>query len=396
MAELYGELARWITANGGSTGPLQVGEAEDGERGIFAAEAVPPGTLLAEIPPQCTVTLESAVRYPCVGRVAAGWPNDNWGQTGLAVFLLEQRRVPDRWWAAFLESLPQRWDHVPIFFGEEELRLLAGSSIPIDSARRKLRCREELARIVWLAPDLAGISPEDYVRARVTVATRVFSTRREGGVNAAMTPMADMLNHAARCDTVWEFDQCGRFLLRSARPIEKGAEVYCTYGRKSNTHLLMNYGFTLADNPDDEATIRIAAPNWGVEFDRRSRGFGVLDDGRRRFRLSRRGPEGADVISFLRLAFAQGMEQHRAMAPGPEEIPMLSERNEGAAREALAHACRNALRRYPSTIEEDDALLGAAAAGNARNCIVARRGEKAVLRAWAEWAERGPLAKFGD
>jgi len=394
MSGLHGELVRWIVANGGRIGPLQIRAVADGQRGIFALEAIPSDTILAEIPPQCTLTLESARRYPIVRSIVEGWPDRRLGQVGLAVFLLEQSRAPSPWWSAFLESLPRRWDHVSIYFRDEEMRLLEGSVIPFDVARRKTRCREEFARVLSIAPELAGISLDDYLRARVTVTSRVFCKRQDGAALDAMTPMADMLNHATSYDAAWGFDERGVFLLSSVRPIGKEAEIFCSYGRKSNTSLLMNYGFTLPDNPNDEATVWISAPDWDAKADLRSREFGALDDGRRRFSLSRRGPEGAGVISFLRLAFARGKERHRAMHPASEEIPLLSERNETAVMEALAHTCRHALRRYPTTIEEDDALLAAGAAGNTRNCIVARRGEKAVLRSWTEWAERGPGAKF--
>ena len=391
MQPLHGDLARWIEENGGYLGPLEIRSQPDGERAVHASQAIPEGELLLEIPARCIVSAETVRSYPLGRRVAEGWPGGKLGQIGLAVFLLEQRLTGDPWWSPFLASIPNRWHQLPLFFGDEEMRLLEGSAIPLAIAQRRVECGEEFGRVVGLAPELDRFSLEDYFRARAASATRSFADRREGLLSQTLVPIADMLNHSLSYDAAWAFDGERRvFYVRCTRPLKEGDPVYTDYGRRSNTYFLQNYGFTLADNPHDEATIWVAPPPWGPQRDRRSREFGALDGGRRRFKLSVCGPKGAEVISFFRLALARGDEVGRAIHPDSGEIPVLSDRNESAVMEALGEACRNALRRYPSTVEEDDALLAAGVAGNARNCIVARRGEKVVLRTWAEWAERRP------
>jgi hypothetical protein len=394
MQPLHGALARWIEENGGYLGPLEIRSQPDGERAVHASQAIQEGELLLEIPARCMVTAEAVRSYPLGRRVAEGWPGGKLGQIGLAVFLLEQRLTGDPRWSPFLSSIPNRWHHLPLFFGDEEMRLLEGSAIPLAIAQRRVECGEEFGRVVGLAPELGRFSLEDYLSARAASATRSFADRREGLLSQTLVPMADMLNHSLSYDAAWAFDgERSVFYVRSTRPVREGEPVHTYYGRRSNTHFLQNYGFTLADNPHNEATIWVAPPPWGPQRDRRSREFGKLDGGRRRFELPVRGPKGAEVISFFRLALARGDEVGRAIHPDSGEIPVLSERNESAVMEALGEACRNALRRYSSTVEEDDAVLTARVAGNARNCIVARRGEKVVLRTWAEWAERRPFAR---
>ena len=394
MQPLHGALARWIEENGGYLGPLEIRTQPDGERAVHASQAIQEGELLLEIPARCMVTAEAVRSYPLGRRVAEGWPGGKLGQIGLAVFLLEQRLTGDPRWSPFLSSIPNRWHHLPLFFGDEEMRLLEGSAIPLAIAQRRVECGEEFGRVVGLAPELSRFSLEDYLSARAASATRSFADCREGLLSQTLVPMADMLNHSLSYDAAWAFDgERSVFSVRSTRPVKEGEPVHTDYGRRSNTYFLQNYGFTLADNPHDEATIWVAPPPWGPQRDRRSREFGALDGGRRRFELPVRGPKGAEVISFFRLALARGDEVGRAIHPDSGEIPVLSERNESAVMEALGEACRNALRRYSSTVEEDDAVLTARVAGNARNCIVARRGEKVVLRTWAEWAERRPFAR---
>jgi hypothetical protein len=397
MQPLHGALARWIDENGGFLGPLEIRSQPDGERAVHASQAIQEGELLLEIPAHCMVTAETVRSYPLGRRVAEGWPGGKLGQIGLAVFLLEQRLAGDPRWCPFLASIPNRWHHLPLFFGAEEMRLLEGSRIPLAIARRRVECGEEFGRVVGLAPELGRFSFEDYLHARAASATRSFADRREGLLSQTLVPMADMLNHSLSYAAAWAFDgERSVFCIRSTRPVKEGEPVDTDYGRRSNTHFLQNYGFTLAANPHDEATIWVAPPPWGPQREWRSREFGELDGGRRRFELPVRGPKGAEVLSFFRLALARADEVGGAIHPDSGEIPVLNERNESAVMEALGEACRNAIRRYPSTVEEDDALLAAGVAGNARNCIVARRGEKVVLRTWAEWAARGRFARYGS
>ncbi len=387
-------LAQWIEENGGCPGPLEIRMRPDGERGMHASRAIEPGELLLEVPARCMVTAETVRSYPLGRRVADGWPVGKLGQIGLAVFLLEQRLTGDPWWAPYLASLPDRWNHLPLFYGDQEMRLLEGSAIPAMVVRRRAEYVTEFARVAGLAPDLGRFSVEDYMRARVATTTRSFADRRADPSIPTLVPLADMMNHRQPCDAVWGFFRDRDvFCMRCTRRMKEGDPVHTDYGIRSNTHFLQYYGFTVDDNPHNEAALWVAPPAWGPELDRRSREFGELDRGRRCFRLLGRNPdEGAPVLSFFRLALARGDEVARAMAAASGEIPVLSKQNENAVMRALGHACRNALRRYPTSLEEDDALLAAGITGNARNCIVARRSEKDVLRAWAEWADRGPIA----
>ena len=389
-------LARWIEENGGHPRSLEIRSQPDGERGVHALRPIQADELLLEVPAHCMVTVETERSYPLGRRVAEGWPDDELGQIGQAVFLLEQRLTADPWWSPFMASMPNRCRHLPLFYDDQDMCLLDGSAIPQAIARRKVEWSQEFGRVVGLAPELGKFSVEDYYWARVASTTRAFADWRSGYRRQTLVPMADMLNHSVRFDAAWAFEkERNLFWLRSKRAMQEGEPVHTDYGRRTNTHFLQNYGFTVADNSDDEAALWVAPPRWALGLHRRSREFGELDGGRRRFQLSSRGPDGAAILSFVRLAFARGDELGRALDPESGPIPVLSERNEGAVMEALGEACRNALRRYPTSVEEDDALLSAGASGNARNCIVARRGEKTVLRAWAEWASRGPGAPYG-
>jgi protein-histidine N-methyltransferase len=390
------QIVRWVVENGGSVAPIGLHKNKDSERGVHALRSIQSGQVVAEIPRRCMVTLDTVRNYDCGRSVMDGWPDASSKQIYLAVFLLEQRLKANSWWSPYLDSIPKQHDNFPLFYNERDLQLLAGSSIPLAVAKRRAAYAKEFSRVMELAPALSCFSLADYMWARAAVMSRLFRVTIQGQETQALVPFADLLNHSRQPETEWAFDDGdSAFLLRCTARITKGAEVHDCYGRKSNTRFLQNYGFTVPDNLDDEATVWIKAPDWGSDAERRSLEFGTADDGLRRFRLGRSAADGDDAISFLRLVFARGRELRIALESSAGQIPVLSKRNERAAMTALARVCRKALARYRSTVEEDDKLLACPSLElNERNCITTRRGEKMVLRIWVSIATKG-LRSYG-
>lgn len=74
-----------------------------------------------------------------------------------------------------------------------------------------------------------------------------------------MVPMADMLNHVSNHNANLEFTPDSLKMV-CVRPIEKGEEVFNTYGQMANWQLLHMYGFTEShtSNSNDTADIPIA------------------------------------------------------------------------------------------------------------------------------------------
>jgi hypothetical protein len=93
------------------------------------------------------------------------------------------------------------------------------------------------------------------------------------------------------------------------------------------------------------------------------------------------------MMSFLRSACGGGQEEPRPTADPGEEIGPRSLANEAQSLLALAAACAEALRRFPTSLEEDEALLRSHwLSRNARNAILMRRGEKRVLHYFRDLA----------
>ena len=64
-----------------------------------------------------------------------------------------------------------------------------------------------------------------------------------------MVPYADMLNHYRPRESKWQFDEFSQqFTVISLQNIPLGAQVFDSYGQKSNHRFLLNYGFSVENN----------------------------------------------------------------------------------------------------------------------------------------------------
>lgn len=58
-----------------------------------------------------------------------------------------------------------------------------------------------------------------------------------------MVPLADMFNYNYFFNAMWTYDVTSKaFQIRALRDIEIGEEIYLSYGDKSNSDYLQNYG----------------------------------------------------------------------------------------------------------------------------------------------------------
>jgi hypothetical protein len=235
-------LIEWIRAAGGRVGPLRVGPSGGGQ-GVFAAAAIEEGELLLELPNACLLTTERAAETAAGRTIAAEWRGPSHDQILLAA-LLVARDDPAR--AAYRESLPTRLPSLPLYYTPAEAEALLCTSLGPRMRERHLQIGEEVAWLRGNAAGMAALGEVEWFFARAQVGSRCFYLGELHG--EAMVPFADLLNHASQPDTRWQLDARGSFVLRAVRPLPAGAELHHSYGEISNARLLLNYGFTQADN----------------------------------------------------------------------------------------------------------------------------------------------------
>jgi len=143
-----------------------------------------------------------------------------------------------------------------------ELRYLAMMAGDVMAFRRALA--------EHVAPELLGPGFDEslFLRARLSILTRVFDLALDGGTGvSSLVPIVDFFNHGADAGAAWRLDAGRRAMVVYAkRAHATGEEILLSYGHRSNVLLYRTYGFTLPPS---------AEPSW--TFVAQCTGEGDLD-----------------------------------------------------------------------------------------------------------------------
>jgi len=243
-------------------------------------------------------------------------------------------------------------------------------------------------------PEFGQYTHEDFVWARLVVITRIFGLVIEGNKTDGLVPYADMLNHKRETEngpreTKWTFeDSRYGFIITSLRTIQRGDQVYDSYGRKCNSRFFVNYGFSLDDNEDNEVVIRLQLPKNDPHFAMKLRMLGGRDtSAKREFQIPANYKEKKtkELFSFMRFVHAKDSELLLLSSSDGfklDEIEPISIQNEIKALTDISDACKVVVNAFDTSLDHDRKLLESNELpmySNLRNCVVMRRGEKEVL-----------------
>jgi histone-lysine N-methyltransferase SETD3 len=233
-----------------------------------------------------------------------------------------------------------------------------------------------------------------------------------------LVPYADMLNHkkgkeGELTDTKWTFDdKLNSFTIVSQRVVQRGEEVYDSYGRKCNSRFFVNYGFSLDENEEDnEVIMKFSMDSRDPLYAMKQR----MTGGRKLFidrefqvpatyrETSDREKKTKEMFSFLRFIHAVNSELMLLGNSGNnnnnnnaedrikiDDIEPISCRNEIEVLKHIQSAAREVLAEFETSLDEDNALLkeNKFPDSNYRNCVVMRRGEKQVLHWYLTVADK--------
>ena len=250
-------LDAWLRAHGGRVGSLGVGADGARGRGAFAIADVDDGEELVQVPWRC-ILAAGELDDPLSRRLRAGWLGPSQEHVVLTVALLRARVDRDPFWAPYLRSLPAAVPGHPTSWDDEAVADFAGTTFGRLLAERRELFDQELGFVTATCPPLADLPEETWRLARTLVGSRAFSLTIRGVEQSALVPFADLLNHGWPPQTRWGSDDEG-FYVRARGAIPVGAAVQNSYGARSNSRLLLHYGFTLPDNPLQETFIDLGA-----------------------------------------------------------------------------------------------------------------------------------------
>jgi len=408
-------MCHWLRQGGSKFPTLYMQYYTEDYRGVHALTKIPSNQVILYIPLSQIMTSEVAKESEIGRKIIESNVELRSKHSYLAAFLCQEKhKGRDSYWWPYINVLPEKYRNMPIFFNQDELKLLKGSftldkiSDRVDSLRREY---ENIRRGV---PEFGQYSHWEFVWARLVVITRIFGLVIKGKKTDGLVPYADMLNHKRpreddAGDTRWTFDDDRMgFTITSLRTIPRGEQVFDSYGRKCNSRFFVNYGFTLDENDDNEVVIRVALPTNDPHYATKIQLLGGRETAaNREFQVPANYKEKKtkELFSFLRFVHAQNEEMLTLPSDGLkakkteddyedresiDEIEPMSIRNEIAVLKHLSLACKAVLDGFDTSLEEDLKILAQpreSVDSNVRNCVVMRAGEKRVLHWFIDLAK---------
>jgi len=238
---------------------LHMRRYSENNRGVHLRCDIPAETELLAVGLDYLITVEMGRACPPGRRLAsAGIERDLSASKHcyLAVFLLWDRKNPKSFFQPYYSVLPDSYPNMPIFWSSDQLSWLRGSYIlqQIEDRRANIRSDYELITKAIGAENMTSIATfDEFLWARMVVASRNFGIVIDGIRTDALVPYADMLNHSRPRQTRWQFDSRRKtFLIISQQALHAGSQVFDSYGKKCNSRFLLNYGFAVDHNCDDD------------------------------------------------------------------------------------------------------------------------------------------------
>ena len=252
-------LLAWAAANGAWFDPIEVVVDGTGNRSVRTRGAVATGELLVAVPRALMITDGDATAdgdLAVLGRIGGTLHSKN---ATLALWLAREQAAEASPWRPYLDALPPAFPWLPWHRPAADLAALTDTFALELIQEMTDGCVDDLELAeAWLGE--LDVSLADFAWGRAVTASRCFRVDLEH-TTRALVPVADFFDHGP-ADGRWGYAaDAGRFEVRAARDLAAGEPVHLRYGAHGNALYVVGHGFAEADNPADEAVVRLATPD---------------------------------------------------------------------------------------------------------------------------------------
>ena len=289
-------------------------------------------------------------------------------------------------WKYYFDFLPANYNNFPIFYGEKEYTYLKGTQFLELLQKKKKEMKEDYDLLINVIPGYSKYDYNLFKKMREVISSRVFGVTIKGKKNDIIAPYADMLNHKRPRETHWNFDDaCNSFVIKGATNVKKGEEVFDSYGIKCNSRFLLNYGFTVENNEDNEFKI-ILILNESSPFFKEKMAFLGRKNMTKKFSLVLNQADNK-IIPFL--SFLRFILYNKPNFKDIDTSKPISLQNEIILFKKLKEIMSTYLSKYPTTLDYDIEYFKKNKNNmkcNEFNCYVIRIGEKKILNYYLNMA----------
>eukprot|EP00112_Aurelia_sp_Birch-Aquarium-sp1_P012589 Seg2648.2 transcript_id=Seg2648.2/GoldUCD/mRNA.D3Y31 product="N-lysine methyltransferase setd6" protein_id=Seg2648.2/GoldUCD/D3Y31 len=234
--------------------------------GIIAAEDIRCSETLVEIPRDIALTpnqgsIASRLREFKEANMARLQQTSGW--ISLLLALMYELKKEDSYWAPYLAICPDTTElNQPMFWSEEERQEeLNGLAVLWDVQRDLFNIEREYQQfaVPFIEKNLDILSKESHdlsLYKHMVGFVMSYSFTDYQTNETLMVPVADIFNHHTNNNAQLSFDDESSLRMISTKPIKKGEEIFNTFGKLGNSHLLHMYGFVeKLPNPNDTVEI---------------------------------------------------------------------------------------------------------------------------------------------
>jgi len=312
-----------------------------------------------------------------------------------------------------------------VYFTEAEREYLKGSPFLeyIDTEIEDIRYDYSL--ISREIPEIAEkYTLDDFKRAKMLVISRNFGVTMNGKETNIQVPLADMFNTETPKNALWYYDDSRHgFIVEAYADVPKGGQLFDSYGKKCNYRFFLNYAFINlqkdGENPENEFPLYVGLDEEDPHHDVKKEVFlDGMESTVTEFRVNGHMKEKVmdNFLSWIRFVVYDGdlddlyvrvtdaFEEAKkaAEAEGKKKwgsigdyIKPIDLHTEIRAWRKIHQIATESLAKYPTTLEEDKALLAKESAAtpadrtltyNTSNCVKLRVGEKKILHYLADTA----------
>eukprot|EP00762_Andalucia_godoyi_P008590 ANDGO_04574.mRNA.1 [Fructose-bisphosphate aldolase]-lysine N-methyltransferase len=319
-------------------------------------------------------------------------------QYKLALILLNEAAKGEKsFWAPYIATFPAEYD-TSIYFSEEQLEELKGSNLLPLTLARKQQLQQNydevfpflLEKFAKVFSPKAAYSLEKFTWAISTVWKYSFYLKDGEDTVSVLVPLLDRFNHgsvetqfklaggdggdadasSAAEDAVLE--------VSTKTAFRKGEQVFVSRGPKSNLELVLDYGYALEKNPNDNVALNVRMTGEDKLSKIKSTLLGIAGLEVNATYLLFDSLLSDELLKGLRIQLLRDneLEKFERVTSGKP----VSLANELRVHRAILAACNNMLNGYSASLDDDETLLKTSLPIRERSAIVLRRNEKKVIQ----------------
>jgi hypothetical protein len=394
---------------------------ESSGRGLLARRSINQEEELLKIPLRLCFTKKSARQTLGLEILP---PNIN-EYLAIACQLIHEKYVlgEKSFYKPYIDVLPEVSEVNPTFtWSKDDLVFLEGSPVIAATKSMQMKLRNEYNDLLGGEGKLCDQYPDIFPREHFTFEnwvwafTNLFSRairlrNMKQGETLAMVPYADLINHSPYSGAYLDARETGDWLFKTGeeevvlyadRAYRRMEQIYISYGPKSNADLLLLYGFALERNPFNSVDVTVSIAPRTKEAVEKAAAAGItfdvdpLADEKLQFLKNAGRSNTVDFPCYADRYPVEMLEYLRLIMMTPEDTmgrPLkdfdytktVSAANEAAVLYSVVDAISRQLERYPTTEEEDAAVIKDKAmfrllSYNQRMAVRHRRNEKRLLK----------------